>query len=112
MDLKEISKVLSYPIDDETKKMLIITILAKDKQVIPTIMEILDAEREINNKLLIEMNMQLSRAHLGLEKPSLNKGHFMDKEIQQFYLKNKEHIGHCFKNLSNIEPDKDEGFYT
>lgn len=114
MNLKEISKILSYPIPDETKEILIIRILSKDKNVIPLIMEILEAERKQNNELLGEMNVQLSRAHLGLEKPEINEDHFMDKEILQFYLKNKEHIGHCFKDLSNLEPEPEEnlGFNT
>jgi hypothetical protein len=108
MNLKEIKKVLEYNIPDETKRTLIIRILSEDKNVIPTIMEILDYERQKKAELIGEMNMQLSRAHIGLDNPKMNKDKFIQKEITQFYLKNEDQVGHCFKDLSKeklIEED-------
>jgi len=100
MNLKKIKEVFDYNIPDEAKEKLIIRILAEDKNVIPTIMEILDYERNQNKELLLEMNMQLSRAHIGLDNPKMNKNKFIQDEIIQFYLKNNNKIGHCFMDLS------------
>lgn len=108
MNLKEIRYVLSLSVPDDVMEKMIIRVLSEDKKVIPLIMEILDYERSTKQELLGEMNMQLSRAHLGLEKPKINKDHFMDKEILNFYLKNKKHVGHCFKDLRDVELSEEE----
>lgn len=109
MDLKELKNILILSVPDETKELMIIRLLSKDESVIPLIMEILDYERKRKKELLSIMNLELSRAHLGLENPKINKNHFMDKEITKFYLKNKDQVGHCFKDLRNVElPPEDE----
>lgn len=71
--------------------------ISKDEKAIPSIMQILDAERRDNKELIQDLNAMLSKAHLGLEKPQINKGGFMQKEIRDFYKSGR--IGHCFANM-------------
>lgn len=110
MNLTEIKKVLDTNIPDTVKETLIIRILSEDKKVIPMIMEILDYERQKKSELIGEMNMQLSRAHIGLDNPKMNKDNFIQKEIVQFYLKNEDYVGHCFKDLSKEKLKEEEKF--
>jgi uncharacterized protein YebE (UPF0316 family) len=77
----------------------VIDFLAKDKDVIPLVMKILDRERQLNKELRDDMNVLLSKAHMGLDNKRLNQGGFIQKEIIEFYTKYKDKIGHCFKNL-------------
>lgn len=109
MNLKQLKDIILLNVPDETKEQMIIRELSKDESVIPLIMEILAYERKRKAELLEVINLELSRAHIGLENPKINKDHFMDKEIIKFYLKNKDHVGHCFKDLRNVElPPEDE----
>ena len=95
MDLNKIKKILEFPLINESeKKRLIINELAKDESVVNTILIILNAERERKNKLVSKMNLLLSKAHVGLKTPKLNKDGFMQKEISEFY--DKAEVDHCF----------------
>lgn len=71
--------------------------LAKDPSAIPTLLGILNAEREEKASLITELNFQLSRAHMGIEHPEVNKEGFIQKEIRDFYKTKR--IGHCFANV-------------
>jgi len=110
MNLKEIKQVINSDLPDEMTEYLIIHILAKDESVVPSIIEILGAEREEKKKLIEEMNLQLSRAETGLSTPKINRDHFIEKEIKEFYAKYQNQVKHCFKNYGKLEPKKDEGF--
>jgi hypothetical protein len=76
--------------------------LAQDENVIPTIMDMLAVERSSKKDLILEMNFQLSRADTGLDNKDLNRGDFMQKEIELFYAKFKDHVGHCFKDYGKL----------
>ncbi len=67
MNLKAIRQVIESDLPDEEKEGAIIKILAEDKNVIPLVMEILEAEREKKSELISDMNAELSRAHIFLE---------------------------------------------
>lgn len=109
MNIKKIKEILEAGYPDDVSEHLIINTISEDEDVVPTIMKILDAERKRKRKLISDMNLELSRAHIGLENPKVNKGHFMDKEILKFYLRNKDQIGHCMKDLRNVElPPEDK----
>ena len=100
MNINEIKDIIDLPgMSDEYKRILIIEVMAKDEKAIPDILDILAYERKSNKELTTDMNVLLSKAHLGLETPKLNKGGFMQKEIIEFYRKYRNKIGHCFKNL-------------
>lgn len=99
MDIKEIRKIINSELSDEYTEKMIINILAKDEKVIPMVMKILEQERVYKNEVYSEMNLLLSKAHLGLENKKYNSDGFMQKEIVEFYTKYKGYVGHCFKNL-------------
>lgn len=115
MNIKKITEIVNDPLyTDDIKEHLIIAVLADDKNVIPTILDILAVEREKKRQLISDMNFQLSRAHCAIEVPKLNKEHFVEKEIIKFYHKNKEEVRHCFANMDNYpkpEINENTGFY-
>ena len=85
MDINKIKSVVDLNAPDSIKEELILEILSKDQNLIPNLLKILQGEREERNDLILELNLQLSRAHTGLENPELNEDGFMQKEIQEFY---------------------------
>lgn len=100
MNIKELREILvSNYLTTEEKKIEIIKSLAKDENVIIDIIQILNSERDQKKKLLIEMNLLLSKADVGLDDPIHNEHNFIQREIYSFYKKHENIIGHCFKNL-------------
>lgn len=104
--IKKIKEILNDPIyPDDVKKQLMFEEIAKDKDAIPAILSILSSERRKKKELISEMNLQLSRAHIALEKGKpakrgLNSDRFVEKEIEKFYILNHDQIGHCFKDMT------------
>jgi len=110
MRIDLIREVIEAGLDDGLIEEFIIQILARDENLIPTLMRILDAERKTKSKLITEMNFQLSRADIGLDDPKvINEDDFIQKEIKEFYAKFKDSVGHCFKDYGKNEPKEDEG---
>lgn len=99
MNIKELKSIINSGLPDEVIKSEIINSLAKDDNIIPLVMRILEREREFKKEIQIEMNLLLSKAHIGLDNKKFNEGDFMQKEIINFYTKYKGYVGHCFKNL-------------
>lgn len=95
MNLKNIQSIVNS--DLPNWEQLLIVELSTDKNIIPILLSILNSEREDNKKLIEDLNSLLSKAHVGLEEPKLNKDGFMQKEIDAFYKSGR--IGHCFKTL-------------
>ena len=97
MNLNKIKEIIEMPLISEAdKKNLIIDEISKNEDVVPTILMILNAERERKNELVSNMNLLLSKADLGLKEPKLNEDGFMQKEISEFY--DTAEVNHCFKN--------------
>ena len=97
MDLGKIKKIVnSDDLPDVFKSKLIIDVIAKDKNSIPDILNILNSERKQKDELTSDMNLLLSKAHLGLEKPELNNDKYIQDEIVEFYKKYKGMVSHCF----------------
>lgn len=97
MNLNKIKEIIELPlISDADKEILIINEISKNENVVPTILRILNAERERNNELVSTMNLLLSKADVGLKEPKLNENGFMQKEISEFY--DTAEVKHCFKN--------------
>jgi uncharacterized protein YebE (UPF0316 family) len=99
MNIEELKSLFNSDLSDEIKKSEIINSLARDENVIPIVMRILESERRQKKELLDNMNLLLSKAHVGLEDPKFNDGGFIQKQIVEFYIKYKNKIGHCFKKI-------------
>lgn len=99
MDIKELKTIINSGLPDELIKSAIINSLAKDDNVILIVLKILERERNDKKELLSDMNLLLSKAHIGLEEKKFNTGGFIQKEIVEFYTKYRGIVGHCFKNL-------------
>lgn len=114
MDIKSITKIVTDPFtNEEQKRRLVINTLAKDDNIISDVLEILKEERVLKNELLIDMNLELSRAHIFIDSfmppvPKLKKGEkgedfsksFVLDEIAKFYVKYKSMVRHCFNRFN------------
>ena len=106
MDLTKIKHIINEEmLSEELKEDMIINIIASDKKVFTTIIKIIESERKQNDNLITDMNLLLSKAHIGLEEPIVNKNNFIQQEIIEFYHKYKDVIGHCFKNIYKQKND-------
>jgi hypothetical protein len=85
MNLQELKSIINSGLPDDVVKYKIIKSLAKDENVIPVVMQILEREREFKKEIHEEMNVLLSKAHVGLDNNIYNEGNFMQKEIIEFY---------------------------
>ena len=99
MNIKELKSIINSALPDDVIKSEIINSLAKDENVIPVVMRILERERQFKKEIHNEMNVILSKAHIGLDDKKFNEGNFIQKDIIDFYTKYKGYVGHCFKNL-------------
>lgn len=104
MDIKKIKEIVNLDIPDEQKERYIIAIIADDKKVIPTILNILNIEREKREELILDSNAELSRALIILNDDNLkyNKKISADPkwvvgEIIKHYQKWKDYIKCNFK---------------
>lgn len=105
MDIKTIKTIINSGMDESYQRKAILSVIANDKKVIPYIMEILEHERNKSEELLLDTNVELSRALITLNvKPSDQKGKkalkeqsdFVVGEIKKHYLKWKDNIKCCF----------------
>ena len=107
MNLDEIKEIINSDLPDEIKESQLIESIANDENAVPNIMLMLAFERKTNKNLLMDMNLELSRAHIYIDmkpegkqetKDSFNKAFIMD-EIAKFYIKYKGKIVHCFNRF-------------
>lgn len=99
MNIDKLKTIINSEWSDEMKERGVINLIAQDENVIPVVMKILESERIQKKVLLDDMNLLLSKAHVGLEDPKFNDGGYMQREIVEFYTKYKKYVGHCFKKL-------------
>lgn len=104
MNVKKIKEVVNLEISDEKKERLILSIIADDKKAIPTILNILNVEREKREELILDSNAELSRALVVLKDDNLkyNKKIIADPkwvagEIIKHYQKWKDYVICNFK---------------
>ena len=83
---------------------MIINVISEDKKVIPIILDILQSERERNSEMILDYNMELSRALIVLKDKNLkyDKNIIADPkwvtgEIIKHYQKWKDYIRCNFK---------------
>ena len=89
MNIKELKSIINSGLPDDVIKSEIINSLAKDENVIPVVMRILERERQFKKEIHNEMNVLLSKAHIGLDDKKFNNGNFIQNEIIEFYTKYK-----------------------
>lgn len=99
MDIKTITGICNTTLSDKQKEHLILDILSKDKNVLTTMLSILDEERKNNKELILDLNATLSLAHAFIEKPKLTTKEHVIKTIVEFYSKYKGVVGQCIGNL-------------
>ena len=104
MNIKKIKEVVNLDISDEQKERYILSIIADDKKAIPTILNILNSEREKREELILDANAELSRALIVLKDDNLkyNKKIIADPkwvsgEIIKHYQKWKDYVKCNFK---------------
>lgn len=105
MNLKALKNIIDAEhLPDNVKEEMILIMLAADKKVIPHILTMLSNERKFNEELIIDQNVELSRALLVLKDSNLkwNKKIVCDpswvvEQIKQHYEKYKDVIKCTFK---------------
>ena len=104
MDIKKIKEVINLDISDELKEIYILSIIADDKKAIPTILNILDNEREKREELILDSNVELSRAlivlnddNLKYSKKIIAEPKWVAGEIIKHYQKWKDYVKCNFK---------------
>ena len=111
--IKEIVNEVTLP--DNIKEKLIISVIANDKDAIPTILEILAKDRSNKKELIADMNLELSRTHLYLDeymkegkrqsKKDFNKA-FVVGKVGEFYEKYQDYVTHCFNRFNEFKKDR------
>lgn len=109
MNINRIKEIVNAELlPDDIKRSGIIAVLADDKEAIHDVLYILDVERRKAKELILDMNLELSRAHIYIDerpeapkesKQSFNKGFILD-EISKFYIRYKGVISHCFNRFT------------
>lgn len=102
--IKEIGLILDLECSDQHKEALIFKAIAKNKNAVPYVLQLLNIERLEIDELINDANVELSRAHLLAAKNAKNrkmtkKGFgiwFVNEEIEKFYKKHKGKINHLF----------------
>lgn len=110
MNIQKLREVVNLNLPDDVLKRMVYFVIADDGDAINDILGILHQERSKRHELIIEMNSQLSRAHVALEiatfdKKGLNGDRFVEREITKFYVDHKDQVSHCYKDVVKIEED-------
>ena len=105
MNIKKIKEVVNLDISDEQKERYILSIIADDKKAIPTILNILNNEREKREELILDSNAELSRALIVLKDDNLKYSKkiiadpkWVAGEIIKHYQKWKDYVKCNFKD--------------
>jgi hypothetical protein len=108
MDIKKIKEIVNSDFPEDFKKYAILSTIAKDRDAIPYMLQVLEEEREQQRELLLDTNLELSRALVVLNDKNLksNKKVVTDPkwvvgEIKKHYVKWKNHIK-CNFNIEGL----------
>ena len=97
MNIDQIRRIVNTPdMPEDLARAEIIKALAGDKGAILAVLKLVNARVEADRELIAEMNLMLSKAHIGLEQKALNRGGFIQQEIKDFYEKWQGRVTHCF----------------
>jgi len=101
MNLDKIKEIIDNPLlSDSGKELAIFECIAQDKNALPSILSILNSERESQNNLNNELNLLLSKSDVILNQKLPNRSKKLEglkKEVDVFYDKNQIH---CFRNYT------------
>lgn len=106
MDLKKIKEIVNSNLPHKIQESAILSVLSHDEKVIPHMLEILENERNHSKELLLDTNVELSRALVTLDsKPTTPSAKrdlkeqttYVVGEIKNHYLKWEDYIKCCFK---------------
>lgn len=98
MDIKKITEIVNETmIDSDTKRLMIINVIAEDIEAINDVLEILGRERRQRKEMISDMNNLLSKADAALDAPKLNKDGFIQSEVKELYTKWSSVIKHVWK---------------
>jgi hypothetical protein len=96
MDIEKIKQAINSGLPDEAIEAEVIRVIAEDDRALPSMFWIVTQRHKAARELISSLNLLLSKAHIALEDKKFNKGGFIQKEIRDFYEKNKGVIAHCF----------------
>jgi hypothetical protein len=87
MNIEQIKQIVNSSVKDDVKEALIIRVLALDKKVIPDILNVLYGEREQKERLITDMNVEISRYNIHINNKTLLKENkdFLNKETKKLY---------------------------
>lgn len=103
MNIVQIKEIIGLEIHESVKRNLILNVIATDKEAIPYILSILNSERETSEKLILDTNLELSRALVLIEDPKVQKlktrigPKFVRDKIHEHYLNWRDRIRCCFQ---------------
>lgn len=100
MQYKELTEVLGiHNVHESMFKQIMVSYLATQKDVIPTIMSILEEERKQNKELVSDMNVNLTRNTFFIQNPTLatagsveKQREFFLEETKAFYTQYKDRV--------------------
>lgn len=118
MNLDKLKEILNQEIRADVKEILFLEQLSKEEDIVPNLLRILEAERRRNKEVIIDMNLELSRAFnyvheaaFDKKKKGFNK-EFLLGEIKNFYRRYKSVISHTSRtsqwakeNLADVYPE-------
>jgi hypothetical protein len=105
MNIEKIREVVNSPLPAEYQEKAILAIIADDKKVLPYMMQILQNEREQKEELILDTNLELSRALVTMnanptgevaKRVHKEQHDFVVGEIKKHYIKWKDTIKCCF----------------
>lgn len=105
MNIEKIKEVVNNnTLPAYIQKQLILYIIAADREAVPMVLEMLNNEREESHNLILDSNLELSRALIALEDPNIGKKKpkpiielgFVVGEIKNHYIKWQHKIKCCF----------------
>lgn len=101
MNIEKIKSIVNSGKPDEIKRRLIIDTLAESTDVVTDILLIIGAERKLNNDLVRELNVEVSRYHIHINNHELLKRNkqFFNNETKSLYDRWAGRIGPCFNNF-------------
>lgn len=104
MNIDEIAKIANSDISLSTKEYRILSVIAKDEKAIHLILQMLNSEREKQRELILDSNVELSRALVTLKDKNLKYNTkiianppWVVEQIIKHYIKWRDEIKCCFK---------------
>jgi len=96
MNIDNIKAIINLSCPDQTKINLILNEIANDSNAMNYMWNIISSEREQNKQLLLDTNLELSRALVFIEKPKAVEKSWIIQNIKTHYEKWKHKITCCF----------------